>query len=120
MSSAALDYDSLGRDAPVHVNIAVLPAALAMAERQHASGKAFLAALVLGFARALGEFGATIAFVSNIPGETRTLSLAIYSALQAPGGEGTAARLAVLSILVSLGALVASEMLMRRSARNAP
>lgn len=79
-----------------------------------------IAALVLGFARALGEFGATIAFVSNIPGETRTLSLAIYSALQAPGGEGTAARLAVLSILVSLGALVASEMLMRRSARNAP
>lgn len=78
-----------------------------------------VAALVLGFARALGEFGATIAFVSNIPGETRTLSLAIYSALQAPGGEGTAARLAILSVLVSLVALAASETLVRRGLRHA-
>lgn len=78
-----------------------------------------LAALVLGFARALGEFGATIAFVSNIPGETRTLSLAIYSALQTPGGEGTATRLAVLSILVSLVALVASEAMIRKGRRHA-
>lgn len=78
-----------------------------------------LAALVLGFARALGEFGATIAFVSNIPGETRTLSLAIYSALQTPGGEGTATRLAVLSILVSLAALVASEAMIRKGRRHA-
>ena len=78
-----------------------------------------IAALVLGFARALGEFGATIAFVSNIPGETRTLSLAIYSALQTPGGEGVAARLAILSILVSLVALAASEALVRRGFRHA-
>lgn len=78
-----------------------------------------LAALVLGFARALGEFGATIAFVSNIPGETRTLSLAIYSALQTPGGEGTATRLAVLSTLVSLAALVASEAMIRKGRRHA-
>lgn len=78
-----------------------------------------IAALVLGFARALGEFGATIAFVSNIPGETRTLSLAIYSALQAPGGEGAAARLAILSILVSLIALATSEALVRRGFRHA-
>lgn len=78
-----------------------------------------LAALVLGFARALGEFGATIAFVSNIPGETRTLSLAIYSALQTPGGEGTATRLAVLSILVSLAALIASEAMIRKGRRHA-
>ena len=77
-----------------------------------------LAALVLGFARALGEFGATIAFVSNIPGETRTLSLAIYSALQTPGGEGAAARLAVLSILLSLAALVASETMIRKGRRH--
>lgn len=78
-----------------------------------------LAALVLGFARALGEFGATIAFVSNIPGETRTLSLAIYSALQTPGGEGTATRLAVLSLLVSLAALIGSEAMVRKGRRHA-
>lgn len=77
-----------------------------------------LAALVLGFARALGEFGATIAFVSNIPGETRTLSLAIYNALQTPGGEDSAARLAGLSILLSLAALVASEAMIRKGRRN--
>jgi molybdate transport system permease protein len=74
-----------------------------------------LAALVLGFARSIGEFGATITFVSNVPGETQTLPLAIYAALQVPGGEGGAARLAVISILLSLAALVASEMLARRS-----
>ena len=74
-----------------------------------------LAALVLGFARSIGEFGATITFASNIPGETRTLPLAIYSALQVPGGEAQVARLAVLSVLLSLAALVASEWLARRS-----
>jgi molybdate transport system permease protein len=73
-----------------------------------------LAALVLGFARSIGEFGATITFVSNIPGETQTLPLAIYGALQMPGGEGAATRLAVLSVVLSLGALVASEWLVRR------
>ena len=74
-----------------------------------------LAALVLGFARSLGEFGATITFVSNIPGETRTLPLAIYSALQVPGAEAMVTRLALMSVLLSLGALVASEWLVRRS-----
>lgn len=74
-----------------------------------------LAALVLGLARSLGEFGATITFVSNIPGETQTLPLAIYSALQMPGGEAAVTRLAIISVILSLCALVASELLARRS-----
>jgi molybdate transport system permease protein len=74
-----------------------------------------LAAMVLGFARSIGEFGATITFVSNIPGETRTLPLAIYTALQVPGSEAVVTRLAVISVLLSLGALMASELLVRRS-----
>lgn len=72
------------------------------------------AALVLGFARSIGEFGATITFVSHIPGETGTLPLAIYSALQVPGGESLVTRLALVSVVLSLGALVASEALSRR------
>ena len=74
-----------------------------------------LAAMVLGFARSIGEFGATITFVSNIPGESRTLPLAIYTALQQPGAEPIAARLALISVVLSLGALVASEVLVRQS-----
>ena len=74
------------------------------------------AGAMLGFARALGEFGATITFASNIAGETRTLPLAIYSDLQLPGAESEVARLAVISILLSVGALLASEWLVRRSA----
>lgn len=74
-----------------------------------------IAGLVLGFARSIGEFGATITFVSNIPGETRTLPLAIYAALQVPGGEASVLRLALLSVLLSLVALVASELLARRA-----
>ena len=77
------------------------------------------AGLVLGFARAIGEFGATISFVSNIPGETRTLPLAIYAALQLPGGEQQVVRLAIFSVVLSLGALLASEVLMRRMGRQA-
>ena len=73
-----------------------------------------LAALVLGFARSLGEFGATITFVSNVPGQTATLPLAIYSALQVPGQEVTVWRLALISVVLSLGALIASEMLVRQ------
>ena len=69
---------------------------------------------VLGFARSLGEFGATITFVSNIPGETRTLPLAIYAALQVPGGDALVARLAGISVLLSLAALILSEWLVRR------
>jgi len=74
-----------------------------------------LAGLVLGFARSLGEFGATITFVASIPGETRTLPLAIYDALQVPGGEGEVTRLAVVSVLLSLAALVVSEALARKA-----
>jgi len=73
-----------------------------------------LAGAVLGFARSIGEFGATITFVSNIPGETRTLPLAIYSALQMPDGDAMVARLAGISVVLSLAALVASELLARR------
>ena len=78
-----------------------------------------LAGLVLGFARSIGEFGATITFVSNIPGETQTLPLAIYAALQMPGGEAAVTRLAVISVLLSLAALVGSELLVRRGGNRA-
>lgn len=79
-----------------------------------------LAGVVLGFARSIGEFGATITFVSNIPGETRTLPIAIYAALQVPGSEAAVTRLSILSILLSLGALVVSELLARRSGTKRP
>ncbi|HZZ94066.1 MAG TPA: molybdate ABC transporter permease subunit [Usitatibacter sp.] len=70
---------------------------------------------LLAFARALGEFGATITFVSNIPGETQTLPLAIYTFTQVPGGDEQALRLSVLSVLLSLAALALSERLTRRA-----
>ena len=75
-----------------------------------------LAGLVLAFAKALGEFGATITFVSNIPGETRTLPAAIYTLTQTPGGDDAAARLVLVAIALSLAALIASELLARRLA----
>jgi molybdate transport system permease protein len=75
-----------------------------------------LAGLVLGFAKALGEFGATITFVSNIPGETRTLPAAIYTLTQTPGGDAAAGRLVLVAIALSLAALIASELLARRLA----
>ncbi len=74
-----------------------------------------IAGMVLCFAKALGEFGATITFVSNIPGETQTISAAIYTYLQVPGGDASAARLVVVAIVISLVALVASEWLARRA-----
>ena len=74
-----------------------------------------IAGMVLCFAKALGEFGATITFVSNIPGETQTISAAIYTYLQVPGGDASAARLAIIAIVISLIALVASEWLARRA-----
>ncbi len=77
-----------------------------------------LAGAVLGFARSIGEFGATITFVSNVPGETKTLPLAIYSALQQPGAEATVWRLSAISVALSLVALVASELLTRRVRRG--
>ena len=74
-----------------------------------------IAGMVLCFAKALGEFGATITFVSNIPGETQTLSTAIYTYLQIPGGDASAARLVVVAIVISLIALISSEWLARRA-----
>ena len=74
--------------------------------------------LLLAFARSLGEFGATITFVSSIPGETQTLPLAIYNLTQVPGGEAAAWRLCLLSIALSLGALVLSEWLARAARRR--
>ena len=77
-----------------------------------------IAGAVLAFAKAMGEFGATITFVSNIPGQTQTLPSAIYSFLQVPGGEAPAARLVVISVVVAMSALVASEWLARRAMRR--
>jgi molybdate transport system permease protein len=76
-----------------------------------------LAGAITAFSAALGEFGAVITFVSNIPGETRTLPLALYSALQTPGGDAQAARLAVISVLLGLGGLLLSEWFARRVRR---
>lgn len=79
-----------------------------------------LAGLVLAFAKALGEFGATITFVSSIPGETQTLSSAIYGLLQVPGGERGVLRLALVAVAISLLALLAAEALARRVRHEAP
>ena len=77
-----------------------------------------LTGVVIAFARSIGEFGATITFVSNIVGETRTLPLALYTLTQAPGGEASAARLLTISIVLALVAVIASEFLTRRVARR--
>jgi molybdate transport system permease protein len=74
--------------------------------------------VLLSFARSLGEFGATITFVSNIPGETETLPLAIYTFVQSPGGDAQAIRLSVIAVLLSIAALIASEWLTRRASRS--
>jgi molybdate transport system permease protein len=74
--------------------------------------------VLLSFARSLGEFGATITFVSNIPGETQTLPLAIYALTQVPGGDAAALRLCVISIVLSLAALLVSEALVQRASRR--
>jgi molybdate transport system permease protein len=95
---------TLGANAPLVFLTVTLPLAL----------PGILAGLVLAFAKALGEFGATITFVSNIPGETRTLPTAIYTYTQVPGGDANAARLAAVAIVLSLAALVVSEFLSRR------
>ncbi|MBV9989786.1 MAG: molybdate ABC transporter permease subunit [Alphaproteobacteria bacterium] len=76
-----------------------------------------VAGLITAFAASLGEFGAIITFVSNIPGETRTLPLAIYSALQSPGGEAEAARLSLISILLALLFMTLAELAQRRMKR---
>jgi molybdate transport system permease protein len=77
-----------------------------------------LAGMILSFARALGEFGATITFVSNIPGETQTLPTAIYMLIQVPGGDLAALRLTLVSIAISMLALFASEALIERATRR--
>lgn len=77
-----------------------------------------LAGAVLGFARSIGEFGATITFVSNIPGETQTLPIAIYSALQLPDAEALVTRLSVIAVALSLLALIVSEWLARRAGQG--
>ncbi|WP_298102778.1 molybdate ABC transporter permease subunit [Bradyrhizobium sp.] len=74
-----------------------------------------LAGMVLGFAKALGEFGATITFVSNIPGETQTISSAIYALIQTPNGDPAALRLVMVSSLMAMAALIASEWFARRA-----
>jgi molybdate transport system permease protein len=97
---------TLGANGVVTFFTVVLPLAL----------PGILAGAVLAFARALGEFGATITFVSNIPGETRTVPTAIYTFTQVPGGDFQAAQLAVVAVVLSLLALLVSEFLARRMA----
>jgi molybdate transport system permease protein len=77
-----------------------------------------LAGMILAFAKAMGEFGATITFVSNIPGETQTLPSAIYTFTQVPGGDAGAMRLTLISIAISVAALFASEAMARLVARR--
>ena len=77
-----------------------------------------IAGMVLAFAKALGEFGATITFVSNIPGETQTISSAIYSLIQTPDGDTAAARLVLISIVIAMSALIASEWFARRATKR--
>ncbi|WP_172403291.1 molybdate ABC transporter permease subunit [Ensifer aridi] len=77
-----------------------------------------VAGMILSFAKAMGEFGATITFVSNIPGETQTISAAIYTFTQVPGGDAGAMRLTIISIIVSMAALMLSEVLAAAAARR--
>ncbi|WP_370461377.1 molybdate ABC transporter permease subunit [Reyranella sp. CPCC 100927] len=77
-----------------------------------------IAGMVLSFAKAMGEFGATITFVSNIPGETQTLPSAIYTFTQVPGGDAGAMRLTLISVVVSMGALLLSELMARQAERK--
>jgi molybdate transport system permease protein len=77
-----------------------------------------IAGMILSFAKAMGEFGATITFVSNIPGETQTLPTAIYTYTQVPGGDPNALRLTLVSVVISLAALAVSELMARRAGRS--
>ena len=77
-----------------------------------------LAGMVLGFAKAIGEFGATITFVSNIPGETQTISSAIYSLIQTPDGDTAALRLVVVSVVIAVAALIGAEVFARRATQR--
>jgi len=77
-----------------------------------------IAGAILAFAKAIGEFGATITFVSNIPGQTQTIPSAIYAFLQVPGGEGAATRLVIIAVVIAMAALLLSEFVARRVARR--
>lgn len=77
-----------------------------------------LAGMVLGFAKAIGEFGATITFVSNIPGETQTISSAIYSLIQTPDGDTAALRLVIVSAVIAVAALIGAEVFARRATQR--
>ena len=77
-----------------------------------------IAGAILAFAKAMGEFGATITFVSNIPGETQTLPTAIYAFLQVPGGEASAMRLVIVAVVIAVAAVLASEAIARRVANR--
>ena len=77
-----------------------------------------IAATLLGFAKAMGEFGATITFVSNIPGETRTLALDLYTLIQTPDGDSAAIGLLIIAILIAFSAVIASEVVTRKMARK--
>ena len=77
-----------------------------------------LAGVILGFARSIGEFGATITFVSNIPGQTQTIPSAIYALLQVPGAEDRAGRLVIVAVVIAMAALLLSEVAARRVARR--
>lgn len=94
------------------------PAAIFFAVTLPLAAPGVLTGAMLGFARSLGEFGATVTFVSSIPGETRTLPIAIYGLTQVPGGEAAAGRLCLIAIALSLVALIASEILARRLGRR--
>jgi molybdate transport system permease protein len=82
------------------------------------AGPGIIAGMVTAFAASMGEFGAVITFAANIPGQTQTLPLAIYTVLQQPGGESQAVRLAVLSLMVAMLGLVAAEFLQRRARKR--
>jgi molybdate transport system permease protein len=97
---------TLGANPPLVFLTVTLPLAL----------PGLIVGVVLCFARALGEFGATITFVSNIPGQTQTISAAIYTFIQVPGGDAAAARLVLIAFVLALAALIASEWLARRAA----
>jgi molybdate transport system permease protein len=99
---------TLGASPPVVFLVVTLPLIL----------PGIIAGMILAFAKAMGEFGATITFVSNIPGETQTLPSAIYTLTQVPGGEAGALRLTLISIAISMGALLVSEILARQVGRR--
>ncbi len=99
---------TLGASGPWTFALVTLPLAL----------PGVLVGSILCFAKALGEFGATITFVSNIPGQTQTISAAIYTYVQVPGGDANAMRLTIVAIVIALGAVVASEIVQRRASKR--